>query len=247
VFRHKKAIGRELGLMLSVRNISTVGRPVKAKINRGGRIVMNHSEDGKEEPRAITALTDYLNGLEPGPVPDSGCLETLFAPCWEDLAGSSDGGMEGNKLFGRMESVEWWPPLLTFKIERHGGASLGSSRAELQHWAVDISKRIACLGGSSHRQLRPSQSRLDVKPLANAVARSILSRQRDEYLKWFPDGHVLVSIGKLIPVGGPKQTIAGRRKRFRTALDAILKENGWEKVRANTYRPSNSTVVLAGE
>jgi hypothetical protein len=150
--------------------------------------------------------------------------------------------MEGNKLFfGRMKSVEWWPPLLTFKIERHGGASLGSSRAEIQNWAIDISKRIASLGGSSHRQLRPLQPRLDVAPLANAVAGSILTRQGDEYLKWFPDGHVLVSIGKVIPLGGPKQTVAGRRKRFRTALDAILKANGWEKVRTNTYRPSNST------
>ena len=145
--------------------------------------------------------------------------------------------MEGNKLFGRMESVEWSPPLLTFKIKRHGGASLGSSRAELQHWAVDISKRMASLGGTSHRRLRPTQRRLDVAPLANAVARSILSREGDAYLKWFPDGHVLVCIGKVIPVGGPKQTVAGRRKRFRTALDAILKTNGWEKLRHNTYRP----------
>jgi hypothetical protein len=159
------------------------------------------------------------------------------------LAGSSEGGIESNKLFGRMESVEWFPPLLTFKIERHGGASLGSSRAEIQHWAINISEKIASFAGSTHRQLWPSQRRLDVKPLANAAARSILRLQRDEYLKWFPDGHVLVSIGKVIPAGGPKQTVAGRRKRFRTALDAILKANGWEKVRANTYRPSNSPPV----
>jgi hypothetical protein len=206
---------------------------------------MNHSKDGKEKPNPITALRDYLDGLEPGSVTDYGCLEPLLAPCWEDLAGSPGGGMKGDKLFGRIESVEWWPPLLTLKIERHGGASLGSSRAELQNWAIDISKQIASLGGNSHRQLRPSQPRLDVAPLANAVARSILSRQRDEYLKWFPDGHVVISIGKVIPVGGPKQTVAGRRKRFRTALDAILKANGWEKLRANTYRPPNLTVSLA--
>jgi len=202
---------------------------------------MNHPEDGKEKPKATTSLRDYLDGLEPGPVPDSGPLVTLLAACWEDLAGSQDGGMEGNKLFGRMESVEWRPPLLTFKIARHGGASHGSIRAEIQHWAIDICEMIASLGGSSHRQLRPSQPKLDVAPLAKAVAGSILSRQRDEYLKWFPDGHVLVSIGKVIPAGGPKQTVAGRRKRFRTALDSILTASGWENVRTNTYRPSNST------
>ena len=61
-----------------------------------------------------------------------------------------------------------------------------------------------------------------------------------------PDGHVVVSIGKIIPVGGPKQTVAGRRKRFRTALDAILKANGWERARANTYRPPNSTCPRRG-
>ncbi len=121
------------------------------------RIVMNQSEHSEGE--AIAALWDYLDGLAPGQVRNTGRLETLVAPCWEDLPGSSDGGMESNKLFGRMESVEWSPPLLTFKIERHGGASLGSSRDEIQPWAIDISKRIASLGGASHRQLRPSQPR----------------------------------------------------------------------------------------
>jgi hypothetical protein len=102
-------------------------------------IVMNHSEDGKDKPKAVAALKDYLDGRAPGPVRDTGRLETLLALRWEDLAGSSDGGMEGNKLFSRyMESVEWLPPLLTFKIERHGGASFGSGRAEIQHWAIDI-------------------------------------------------------------------------------------------------------------
>jgi hypothetical protein len=107
---------------------------------------MNHFENDAKKPEAIAAFSDYLDGLAPGQVRDTGRLETLLALCWEDLTGSSDGGMEGNKLFGRMESVEWWPPLLTLKIERHGGVFLGSSRTELQHWAIDISKKIASLG-----------------------------------------------------------------------------------------------------
>ena len=37
-----------------------------------------------------------------------------------------------------MESGEWSLPVLTFKIERHGGASLRSSGTEFQHWAVEV-------------------------------------------------------------------------------------------------------------
>jgi len=46
--------------------------------------------------------------------------------------------MTADKLLGRMEEVLWSPPDLTFSIERHGAAALGSSRAELQEWMIDV-------------------------------------------------------------------------------------------------------------
>jgi len=53
---------------------------------------MNHSEDDKGKSEAIAALRDYLDGLAPGPVKDSGCLETLLAPPLE-LSGTAEHGL----------------------------------------------------------------------------------------------------------------------------------------------------------
>ena len=60
--------------------------------------------------------------------------------------------MAGHKLIGRMENVEWHPPILTFLIERHGGTVLGSARAELQRWTVDLDRRTATCERVGHRQ-----------------------------------------------------------------------------------------------
>src|SRR5438270_7987054 len=75
---------------------------------------------------------------------DARRIEQALAACWEDLAGY-EGGMAGGKLFGRTEEMEWDPPLLIFKIERHGGFVAGSSRAEIQNWQVDLDRRSASL------------------------------------------------------------------------------------------------------
>jgi len=48
---------------------------------------------------------------------------------------------------------------------------------------------------------------------------------------------VRVLIGKILPQGGvAKQTLAGRRKRFRAALDEQLGRRGWEAAAHGTYR-----------
>lgn len=63
--------------------------------------------------------------LAPGPISDTTELERLLAAYWDELNGD-DGGMEGYKLLGRMEAVVW-KPILSFRIERHGGTVIGSS------------------------------------------------------------------------------------------------------------------------
>ena len=45
----------------------------------------------------------------------------------------------------------------------------GSSRAELQHWTVDLETKTATLEKFGHRQLSPMQPRLDVEPLIVAL------------------------------------------------------------------------------
>ena len=118
---------------------------------------------------------------------------------------------------------------------------MGSSRASLHDWRLDLSDKTAVVYGSGHRQLTPMQSRLDVEPLAQETAELILNRQNDERLMWHVDGSVTVHIGVIIPDGSAaKQTIVGRRKRFREALNDILKTAGWDVVRANVYRQPTS-------
>ena len=81
----------------------------------------------------MTAVLEAVKsalGIKPRRIDQPRKLERLLSEVWDDLGGS-DCGMAGHKLIGRMEHVEWNPPVLTFTIERHGGTVLGSTRAEL--------------------------------------------------------------------------------------------------------------------
>jgi hypothetical protein len=162
-------------------------------------------------------------------------LEKLLANCWDEFS-TDHGGMTGYKLLDRMEKVKWESPLLRFQIERHGATVLGSTRAEVQVWTLDLDMRTAKCALGSYRQLRPSAPRLNVQPLADEIFQIIRDREEDERLKWNEDGSVHVIIGKIIPEDGFGQTVAGRRKRFRSALDDLISAAGGERITANLYR-----------
>ena len=163
-------------------------------------------------------LKDYLNSLEPGPVEETTHLERLLAEVWDDLGGDN-GGMAGHKLIGRMEDVQWNPPLLTFVIERHGGTVLGSTRAELQRWTVDLDRQTATCQRTGHRQLSPMAKRVDVGSIADQIASRIVGGEADDRLTWLKDGRVRVEMGRIFPAqSGYKQTVQGRRRRLREAL-----------------------------
>lgn len=125
--------------------------------------------------------------------------------------------------------VVWEPPKLKFVIERHSGTVQGSSRAELQHWSLDVEKMTATLETVGHRQLSPMLPRLDVNPLADEIAGLIASGQEHEWLKWIGAGRVRVLIGKILPKGSAvKQALAGRRRRLWKALIAGMEAAGWK-------------------
>ncbi|MCU0964910.1 MAG: hypothetical protein MUF08_07590 [Burkholderiaceae bacterium] len=68
--------------------------------------------------------------------------------------------------------------------KNHGGTVHGSTRAELQRWAVDINAGAAnLLPGGRFRQLEPAQRRLDVAPLVDTVAAAVMSGLEDPRLK----------------------------------------------------------------
>ena len=145
-----------------------------------------------------------------------------LAQCWDELAGSNDGGMAGSKFFDRKgprtEDLQWNPPVLHFQIERHGARVLGSTRGELQTWEIDVIQATATIVATTHRQLEPMDARLDVNPLASKTAEMIVDGCKSPWLKWPSPTRVRIVIGEIIPATY-KRTTAGRRDRFRVALE----------------------------
>jgi hypothetical protein len=75
------------------------------------------------------------------------------------------------------------------------------------------------------------QPRLDVKPLVAKVVSLAGSGADDSFLRWSADRtRVTVMTGSVIPATGYRQTIEGRRKRFREALREAMKSSGWREV-----------------
>ena len=186
-------------------------------------------------PTNLDELRRYCTGLSAGPISDESEMERLLAACWNDLVGD-DGGMTDAKLPGRMEGVVWQPPKIVFRIERHGATVIGSTRAEVQEWTIDLERRTKAVVTVGRRQVRPMQGRLDVQPIADEIAAAILESRPDDRLKWDGTDHVRLLIGKVLPAGSAvKETLAGRRKRLRESVAVLVVSAGWKLVKANVF------------
>jgi len=173
-------------------------------------------------------LMTYLEQTSEGEITDTAELEELLAECWDEFVGDY-GRMEPHKLLGRMEDVLWRPPILEFVIERHGGTVMGSSRAELQHWTVDVEHKTVTMGVEGYRQISPRAAPLDVKPIADELVRLITRGSKDKRLQWSAAGRVRVLTGRILSTGSvPKQTLEGRRKRLLKAMEERLAPHGWQ-------------------
>lgn len=176
-------------------------------------------------------LRQFLAKLPAGRVPSKvqPKLVQLLEDCWGVFSGSTEEGMEAYKL-RRMEDAEWHPPSLAFNIERHGGTSSGSSRAELQSWFVDLNRKVAECQVTGYRQLYPKAAGLDIKPIADELVKLITSGSQDERLQWSAAGRVRVLTGRILSSGAvPKQTLEGRRNRFVKAMEERLASRGWQR------------------
>jgi hypothetical protein len=141
-----------------------------------------------------------------------------------------------------MEDVRWDPPVLSFTIERHGGMALGSTRAELQNWRVDLDRKMAvCENRQSYRQKRARADGIRMELIARELADGIVARRSDRRFKWQGTETVRVLIAEIFPSdSGYKQTVTGRRKRLRTLLEPLLREKGWHQVKRDIYTKSDS-------
>ncbi|HJN09525.1 MAG TPA: hypothetical protein QF564_12605 [Pirellulaceae bacterium] len=185
----------------------------------------------------MKTLKEVLTHTPPGNISDPSDLDRLLAEHWHEFNGSNDGGMQSYKLRGRMEDVMWNPPILRFAIERHGGTMCGSTRAELQHWEVDLDAGTAETTKTGHRQLEPMAPRISIKGMAEEIAQSILNDAgHRSYYRDKHDGNIVVVASLLFPTGsGFKRTVEGRRMRLCKYIEAILADHGWQKVRWNRF------------
>ena len=185
---------------------------------------------------AFDLLKRQLSELPPGEVSEVGRVAALLAGCWHEFTGSGSERMHAGKL-GRMEEMRWDPPVLSFTIERHGAMGVGSTRAELQHWRVDLDRRTArCERSRSYRQAWPRAEGVKIEPIAREIADSIIGGRADQRLKWQGGETVRVLMAKVFPYdSGYMQTVTGRRKRLRVALGELLAEEGWREVRRDVY------------
>jgi hypothetical protein len=178
----------------------------------------------------MDALREYLSDREPGPVTDVETLLMHVYNCWPHLARYDRSKMHEGKL-GRMEDPQWNPPVVSFRIERHGGAALGSVNAELQLWKVNVDECTAEWEPGGTRRIRPAGPRFDIKGEASRLAEHIRNGNEDDCLKWLTDHRrVQVHTHRALPKGGPRRTRKGRRQRLQDWLDRELEPDGWRRV-----------------
>ncbi len=194
--------------------------------------------------KALAEFRNYLNSVQPGPLADASPVKQLLPECWDDFEGNDTGGMAPHKL-DRIEDLQWDPPELSFIIERHGAmVEGGSSRTEIQSWTVNLDTLTAMASICGFRQKTPAQPRLDIAPLVERVVHGLERADRnEESIKRVSDTRIRVQVGVLIPAEVPKQTVAGRRKRFRRELKQRLADIGWHPVEGTapyTYEKSDA-------
>ena len=186
------------------------------------------------ENAVIQALREFLEAQAPGPIIDSRALTRLLFPCWAELHGGDETGMTGDKLH-RIEHPTWEPPVLKFRIERHGQTVKGSTRATVYEWRVDMQALTASKISEKYRQITPSDKRFDVKPIAESLAAALIAGAPNENLEIRQDGTVKLKIKQIIPETVKETTTTTRRKRLRKLLDALLEPHGWKALRPNIY------------
>jgi len=191
----------------------------------------------KEEVTGVDLLRAHLATIQPGELADTTDLERLLAACWDQFSGDY-GGMDGYKLLGRTEDVTWLPPKLTFTIERHGGTIMGSTRAELQHWEVNVEQKTAVIVKCGHRQLKPMAERIYIKPLVESILAAIRSGSENELVAKHDDGTFSLNTTLIFPKGSAvRMTLEGRRKRLREAVATVLVKEGWQRWGNDMFRP----------
>ena len=156
-------------------------------------------------------------------------IRSLLLDVWDLLEGSDATSLSVFKLH-RMENLVCEPPnTIKFEIERHGSTVMGSIKADVHLWTIDLADLTAsCNEHYKKRVVGVRAAPLKVKPLAERVVKDIVGLKQDsEFLQWKPNGQVKVRIAEIIPAT-KQQTTTARRKRFRQCIEDLLKPHSWK-------------------
>jgi hypothetical protein len=184
----------------------------------------------------LSELRHLLRRLPPGDIPEELGEEIIgrLQNCWHELSGSRKTNMEMYKL-SRAEDFVWRPPSLCFKIARHGGTVLGSTREHVQQWEVNLEEKTAHQTTTGFRQLYPTAPRLTEAEMI-AIARSVCDTVRagpgsnlklDVHLIWIDEAEFRIKPSSLIPADGFRQTVEGRRRRMKVILQREIEAIGF--------------------
>src|SRR5436190_1890189 len=184
-------------------------------------------ENDKQAPTKLHRLRETLAGIPPGLLvgDNAAIVESLLILAWDEIKGTSVENTAAYKLRGRTELLEWQPPNLTFRHARHGATVLGSTRERLHHWQVDIQFGVASLTSGTFRQVSPRAAPRSFVAECAELVKAVTDRTDHPALTWREDRAEFHS-GKIVPSGGPKQTVDGQRRRLRTELARGLKAIG---------------------
>jgi len=184
---------------------------------------------------SLLKLQEAFQSIKDGPIDDPN-FERLLIDAWDSIDGSSLTNLTAEKL-GRMEDLEKRDGAIYFKIERHGGTINGSTRAELHTWEVDVMNGKATIVHWGRRQLYETDKRLNTKPIAQELAKSIIEKQDHKWLQWNKDKtSCKILISAVIPATNI-QTTTYRRKKLRENLNKLLEPAGLLVTQMNIIKP----------
>lgn len=196
------------------------------------------------------SLRQLLSQLSPGPVPPElqHRVKDLLSYCWPGFAGHDQTRLRPHRLL-QAEDLTWEPPYLCFAIERHGATMLGSSRAEIEYWHVDLDREEAILAGQSWRQLYPRRPPWNAKPVAEELAQAILQGREHPALTWQGPNTVRVRTKEVIPDydRSPRRTLGGRQSRLWREMEARLGPHGWKRLPFSSKFVREPTPASSGE
>lgn len=178
------------------------------------------------QSETVVALRKLLQSIPQGPV--AGGIDQSLSEAWDDLKCiGRDGAMTASKIWGRLEKVEWNPPILSFQIERHAGMINGSSRVAIQHWEVDVENGTCNFVRKGHRQLFPMAKRWNPAPTAQELASHIRKGLDHQGLRWRKDGKVTINRG-IIPACA-KETKESRAQCLNATIGHLLGDRAWRE------------------